>query len=60
MTIGSAVRAIGGKSNGNFAPIGPFLVPRAFVPDHMNHPPDRERLDQAVTALRDRLVADDA
>jgi 2,4-didehydro-3-deoxy-L-rhamnonate hydrolase len=27
---------LGGKSHDNFAPIGPFLVPRAFVPDHMN------------------------
>jgi 2-keto-4-pentenoate hydratase/2-oxohepta-3-ene-1,7-dioic acid hydratase in catechol pathway len=27
---------LNGKSHDNFAPIGPFLVPRAFVPDHMN------------------------
>jgi 2,4-didehydro-3-deoxy-L-rhamnonate hydrolase len=27
---------LGGKSHDNFAPTGPFLVPRAFVPDHMN------------------------
>jgi 2-keto-4-pentenoate hydratase/2-oxohepta-3-ene-1,7-dioic acid hydratase in catechol pathway len=27
---------LGGKSHDNFAPIGPFLVPRAFVGDHMN------------------------
>jgi 2,4-didehydro-3-deoxy-L-rhamnonate hydrolase len=27
---------LGGKSHDNFAPIGPYLVPRAFVPDHMN------------------------
>jgi 2,4-didehydro-3-deoxy-L-rhamnonate hydrolase len=27
---------LGGKSHDNFAPMGPFLVPRAFVPDHMN------------------------
>src|SRR5262249_32046525 len=26
---------LGGKSHDNFAPIGPFLVPRAFVPVHM-------------------------
>ena len=26
---------LGGKSHDNFAPMGPFLVPRAFVPDHM-------------------------
>jgi 2,4-didehydro-3-deoxy-L-rhamnonate hydrolase len=26
----------GGKSHDNFAPMGPFLVPRAFVPNHMN------------------------
>jgi 2,4-didehydro-3-deoxy-L-rhamnonate hydrolase len=25
---------LGGKSHDNFAPMGPFLVPRAFVPDH--------------------------
>ena len=25
-----------GKSHDNFAPMGPFLVPRVFVPDHMN------------------------
>jgi 2-keto-4-pentenoate hydratase/2-oxohepta-3-ene-1,7-dioic acid hydratase in catechol pathway len=25
----------GGKCHDNFAPMGPFLVPRAFVPDHM-------------------------
>jgi 2,4-didehydro-3-deoxy-L-rhamnonate hydrolase len=25
----------GGKSHDNFAPMGPFLVPRAFVPNHM-------------------------
>src|SRR5216684_5711600 len=43
---------LGGKSHDNFAPMGPFLVPRAFVPDHMNlfirlahsHPRDRGRL----------------
>ena len=30
----------GGKCHDNFAPMGPFLVPRAFVPDHMKlaHP----------------------
>src|SRR6202158_4728509 len=27
---------LGGKSHDNFAPMGPFLVPRAFVSDHMN------------------------
>jgi 2,4-diketo-3-deoxy-L-fuconate hydrolase len=27
---------LGGKSHDNFAQMGPFLVPRAFVPDHMN------------------------
>src|SRR6266516_1688802 len=27
---------LGGKSHDNFAPMGPFLVPRAFVPDHTN------------------------
>ena len=27
---------LGGKSHDNFAPMGPFLVPRAFVPDHRN------------------------
>jgi 2,4-didehydro-3-deoxy-L-rhamnonate hydrolase len=27
---------LGGKSHDNFAPMGPFLVPRAFVGDHMN------------------------
>ena len=27
---------LGGKSHDNFAPMGPFLVPRAFVPEHMN------------------------
>jgi 2-keto-4-pentenoate hydratase/2-oxohepta-3-ene-1,7-dioic acid hydratase in catechol pathway len=27
---------LGGKSHDNFAPTGPFLVPRAFVPDHRN------------------------
>ncbi len=27
---------LGGKSHDNFAPTGPFLVPRVFVPDHMN------------------------
>jgi 2,4-didehydro-3-deoxy-L-rhamnonate hydrolase len=27
---------LGGKSHDNFAPIGPFLVPRAFVANHMN------------------------
>jgi 2,4-diketo-3-deoxy-L-fuconate hydrolase len=27
---------LGGKSHDNFAPMGPFLVPRVFVPDHMN------------------------
>ena len=26
---------LGGKSHDNFAPMGPFLVPRAFVGDHM-------------------------
>ena len=26
---------LGGKSHDKFAPTGPFLVPRAFVPDHM-------------------------
>jgi 2,4-didehydro-3-deoxy-L-rhamnonate hydrolase len=26
----------GGKSHDNFAPMGPFLVPRVFVPNHMN------------------------
>ncbi|MGH7090486.1 MAG: fumarylacetoacetate hydrolase family protein [Stellaceae bacterium] len=25
----------GGKCHDNFAPMGPYLVPRAFVPDHM-------------------------
>jgi 2-keto-4-pentenoate hydratase/2-oxohepta-3-ene-1,7-dioic acid hydratase in catechol pathway len=27
---------LNGKSHDNFAPMGPFLVPRVFVPDHMN------------------------
>jgi len=27
---------LNGKSHDNFAPMGPFLVPRAFVGDHMN------------------------
>jgi 2,4-diketo-3-deoxy-L-fuconate hydrolase len=27
---------LGGKSHDRFAPMGPFLVPRAFVPNHMN------------------------
>ncbi len=27
---------LNGKSHDNFAPMGPFLVPRAFVPEHMN------------------------
>jgi 2,4-didehydro-3-deoxy-L-rhamnonate hydrolase len=27
---------LGGKSHDKFAPTGPFFVPRAFVPDHMN------------------------
>ena len=27
---------LNGKSHDKFAPMGPFLVPRAFVPDHMN------------------------
>jgi 2,4-didehydro-3-deoxy-L-rhamnonate hydrolase len=27
---------LGGKSHDKFAPMGPFLVPRAFVADHMN------------------------
>ena len=27
---------LGGKSHDNFAPMGPYFVPRAFVPDHMN------------------------
>jgi len=27
---------LGGKSHDNFAPMGPYLVPRAFVRDHMN------------------------
>jgi 2-keto-4-pentenoate hydratase/2-oxohepta-3-ene-1,7-dioic acid hydratase in catechol pathway len=27
---------LGGKSHDNFAPMGPYLVPRAFVGDHMN------------------------
>jgi 2-keto-4-pentenoate hydratase/2-oxohepta-3-ene-1,7-dioic acid hydratase in catechol pathway len=27
---------LGGKSHDNFAPMGPFLVPRVFVPEHMN------------------------
>ena len=27
---------LGGKSHDNFAPMGPYLVPRAFVSDHMN------------------------
>jgi 2-keto-4-pentenoate hydratase/2-oxohepta-3-ene-1,7-dioic acid hydratase in catechol pathway len=27
---------LNGKSHDNFAPMGPFLVPRAFVRDHMN------------------------
>jgi 2-keto-4-pentenoate hydratase/2-oxohepta-3-ene-1,7-dioic acid hydratase in catechol pathway len=27
---------LGGKSHDNFAPMGPYLVPRAFVPDHKN------------------------
>lgn len=26
----------GGKSHDTFAPMGPYFVPRAFVPDHMN------------------------
>jgi 2,4-didehydro-3-deoxy-L-rhamnonate hydrolase len=27
---------LNGKSHDNFAPMGPFFVPRVFVPDHMN------------------------
>jgi 2,4-diketo-3-deoxy-L-fuconate hydrolase len=27
---------LNGKSHDKFAPMGPFLVPKAFVPDHMN------------------------
>lgn len=27
---------LGGKSHDTFAPMGPYFVPRAFVPDHMN------------------------
>jgi 2,4-didehydro-3-deoxy-L-rhamnonate hydrolase len=27
---------LNGKSHDNFAPMGPFLVPRAFLPDHKN------------------------
>jgi 2,4-diketo-3-deoxy-L-fuconate hydrolase len=27
---------LNGKSHDNFAPMGPYLVPRAFVPDHKN------------------------
>jgi 2-keto-4-pentenoate hydratase/2-oxohepta-3-ene-1,7-dioic acid hydratase in catechol pathway len=27
---------LNGKSHDNFAPMGPFLIPRAFVRDHMN------------------------
>jgi 2,4-didehydro-3-deoxy-L-rhamnonate hydrolase len=27
---------LNGKSHDNFAPTGPFLVPRVFMPDHMN------------------------
>ena len=27
---------LNGKSHDSFAPMGPFLVPRAFVPNHMN------------------------
>lgn len=27
---------LGGKNHDNFAPMGPYLVPRAFVGDHMN------------------------
>jgi 2,4-didehydro-3-deoxy-L-rhamnonate hydrolase len=27
---------LGGKSHDNFAPMGPYLVPRVFVGDHMN------------------------
>jgi len=27
---------LNGKSHDNFAPMGPFLVPRVFVPDHKN------------------------
>jgi 2,4-didehydro-3-deoxy-L-rhamnonate hydrolase len=27
---------LNGKSHDNFAPMGPFLVPRAFIKDHMN------------------------
>jgi len=27
---------LNGKSHDRFAPTGPFLVPRAFVPNHMN------------------------
>jgi len=27
---------LNGKSHDNFAPMGPYLVPRAFVPDHTN------------------------
>jgi 2-keto-4-pentenoate hydratase/2-oxohepta-3-ene-1,7-dioic acid hydratase in catechol pathway len=27
---------LGGKNHDNFAPMGPYLVPRAFVRDHMN------------------------
>ena len=40
---------LGGKSHDKFAPMGPFFVPRAFVPDHMKfvHPPLCQRRRQA-------------
>ena len=40
---------LNGKSHDNFAPTGPFLVPRAFVPrpHELVHPADGERRGQA-------------
>ena len=40
---------LNGKSHDNFAPMGPFLVPRAFVPRPHEpvHPPHRQRRGQA-------------
>ena len=40
---------LGGKSHDNFAPMGPYLVPRAFVPrpHETRHPPNGQRRGQA-------------
>jgi len=52
---------LGGKSHDNFAPIGPFLVPRAFVPDHMNLFGDvMETKVESLGKMRNRFVAETA